>query len=510
MNRYIPLGDYAAITARTREFLARKSTLPRPFAGASSLQVYKDVVEDGRALLPARYHQPYVDVLDQAVKQAETLLATLGPRAHVKRKAIFDQLESVFSVLAAPIVQLRSAGDKEDIRAFISVVSNIYRRFMDDSKIEGMAKTAFPWPELDPLAFFGPGGGGPYTLAPTAELPLAIVCKPQDQRGCLPMWLPDGHEVGGHVIHTAVSGLEKELSQTLEAAIKLAFEEGRIKAGSVNMPRTTSLIRRSGVTTISLEDFMLKVWKAWAHETFSDVAGVLNMGPMFANALIIFLAVQRTTGGINPVSEYDKRSGFSDHPTDLVRVLLAIEVVKKLDFPDAANYANALLQRLKQAHKGALPQTIGWVDSSGAKVIEIPLSEMEAILPVVAEAMLNTPLESLSNRCPSSIVRWTKRDEELVRATVSPLIRASKQIDDAAEARHVIAASLLAFEKLATGRLDFDKLTENVHGTGISVLSDMYDQQCLLCAVPTYKKAASSISLSDLARTAKKMKLRAK
>ncbi len=510
MNRYISLGDYAVVTARTRELLSRKSTLPRPFAGASSLKVYKDVVEDGRTLLPARYHQPYVDVLDQAVKQAETLLATLGPRAHVKRKAIFDQLESVFSVLAAPIVQLRSAGDKAELRAFISVVSNIYRRFMDDSKIEGMAKTAFPWPELDPLAFFGPGGGGPYTLAPTAELPIALVCKPQDQRGCLPMWLPDGHEVGGHVIHTAVSGLEKELTQTLEAAIKLAFEEGRIKGGTVNLPRSSGIIRRSGVTPISLEDFMLKVWKSWAQETFSDVAGVLNMGPMFANALIVFLAVQRTAGGINPVSDYDRRTGFSDHPTDLVRVLLAIEVLKRLDFPDAATYASSLLERLKHAHKGVLPQTIGWVDSSGARVIELPLSQLEAILPVVAEAMLNTPMVSLSNRTPASIVRWTKRDEELVRATVSPLIKGSKQIDEEAEARHIIAASLLAFEKLATGRLDFNKLTENVHATGIAILSDMYDQQCLLCAVPTYKKAASRISLADLVRTAKKVKLRAK
>lgn len=325
------------------------------------------------------------------------------------------------------------------------------------------------------------------------------------------MWLPDGHEVGGHVIHTAVSGLDKELTQTLEAAIKLAFEEGRVKAGTVNMPRSTSLIRRSGVTPIPLQDFMLKVWKAWAQEAFSDVAGVLNLGPMFANALIIFLAVQRTAGGVSPVSDYDKKTGFSDHPTDLIRVLLSIEVLKKLDFPDAANYAQAILERLKQAHKGALPQTIGWVDGSGHRVIEIPLSAMEAILPVVAEAMLNTPLVTLSNRSASSIVRWTKRDEELVRATVSPLVRGDKNIDESAEARHVIAASLLAFEKLATGRLDFNRLTENVHATGINVLSDMYDQQCLLCAVPTYKKSqASNITLAELARTAKKVKLRAK
>jgi hypothetical protein len=93
---------------------------------------------------------------------------------------------------------------------------------------------------------------------------------------------------------------------------------------------------------------------------------------------------------------------------------------------------------------------------------------------------------------------WTDRDEEQVVALAATMSSTKFAAGEETEARHIVAASLLATEKVAH-RQDFKRLTGKIQSNGISVLKSLYSEQCLLCAVPTYARSRrTATSLADL------------
>jgi hypothetical protein len=482
--------------------------LPAPFANATSLTVFENAVADGKKLLPLRYQKPYVDVLEQAVLQAQVVLHSLTPRAVVKRKAVLTQLEMVFSALAAPIAQLRSGNHQKELKAFLAVISDIYRHFVDNRKIRSASKSKLLYPSLDPLGSFNSDSGtGPFTLAATAELPIALVSKPAPHMHFLPLWLVDGHEVGGHSILAGVEGFHTELGDVLEARLRAAFKDGSIETESKNVNFSTGTgTVFSGKTTVSMVDFMVKLWRQWLNEVTADGAGVLNMGPMFADGLILQLALDRPNWELTTNSVFDSRRGFSEHPSDLVRALLTIEMVRQLGTGKSNRYATALAERLDEI-QGAVADQIGWVSRNGAIACEVSLADMEAVLPIVADTILKSSLNALSGHSLIGIMPWTDADEKAVRAAASAMLKGDTDTQATLQARHVISGSLLAVERASFFADRFDAACDRVHATGVALLNDMYSNQCLLCNVQTLKGGAkdpADVQLKDLVRLVRK------
>lgn len=505
------LGDFKVMSPHVRAALSASTVIPNPFAGCERLDVYASTVRDGRLVLPSRYHSVYIDVLDQAVKQAEASLKALSPRATARRKALFKQLETVFTALASPIVQLKSSACKEELKAFLALASNVYRRFHDDEQVKKAAQLKILWPDLDPLGYFSPSYTSPTAIPASQELPVTLIAKPLAQMKVLPLWLTDGHEVGGHAIHSAVDGFENDMKTALEEAIRDAFRRQCIKTSKSTVQLTTRsrLAFLGGNKELSVEELFVKVFTSGVNELSADAAGLINLGPMFINAGLLLLNASRNGNTLTAASEFDSTDGFAEHPADVVRVLLGIEMIRRLPIKGAAVWSASLLARLEECCGGSLPDSAEWFNSSGRRVIELPLADLRAALPVVAEALLTSRLKALSGQCLTDIMTWEQSDEDLSHDAASLLAQGRTDLSEDAEARHVAAGALIALES-ASRQSGFRLNSATIQKAGMKVLTGLYESQCLFCQVPRRAAAstptAAQYSLTDLVRFVRGLK----
>lgn len=501
------LGDYAIVLSRVRQALSSNVTLQQPFQNEKDFAKFKKTVEDARRLLPSRYHQPYVDVLDEAVKQAEKT-ARRGNAA--SRARVIAQLESVFNTLAQPVVQLADSKQSDNLRAFQALASNFYRRFMDDPKVRSEARKTLRWPELDPLGFFAMGKSEPFTLAACAELPVALIAKPANHATFVPLWLIDAHEVGGHVIHEGVVGFVAEVQTGVQDAIKNAFSSGALDTVSKTIKmRTGSILSLGRSRNAPTEAFMLQLFEKWLPELLADAAGVLNMGPMYANGGMLVLAAH------NPEQKSANKAGFQpgqgaeEHPADVVRALFAIEVVERLALDDAKVYGAELRERAAIACGGSLHEKVVFQDSGGTVYTEVKLSDLSAVLSVVADAICNTKLKSLGERSLSKLMTWGNKDEATAQK-IAKLLPSESDYSDVLEARHVVSAAVLAIESASGNAVEFARVAQRIHNNSILLLKSLYEEQCLLCAVPDYGETRRNdiTSLANLAKLVKNLRAR--
>jgi hypothetical protein len=509
------LGDYATVLSRVRLALSSKVTLQEPFQNEKDFEKFKKTVADARRLLPSRYHQPYVDVLDEAVKQAEKS-ARRGTAA--ARAKVLSQLESVFSTLAQPVVQLADSKQTDNLRAFQALASNFYRRFMDDPKVRSEARKTLRWPELDPLGFFAMGKSEPFTLAASSELPVALISKPANHATFVPLWLIDAHEVGGHVIHDGVVGFEAEVQTNVQEAIKHAFQSGSLSAVSKTIKmRTGSIFSLGRSKNAPTEAFMLQLFEKWLPELLADAAGVLNMGPMYANGGMLVLAAHNPEQKSANKAGFEPGKGAEEHPADVVRALFAIEVVERLGLDDAKVYGAELRERAAIACGGSLHEKVVFQDSAGTVYTEVKLSDLSAVLSVVADAICNKNLKSLGDRSLAKLMTWGNKDEATAQKIAKLLPRGNKY-SEVLEARHVVSAAVLAMETAATAAdaskpvdpVEFARLSQLIHNNSILLLKSLYEEQCLLCAVPDYGETRRNdiISLANLAKLVKNIRAR--
>lgn len=500
------LGDYATVLSRVRQALSSSVTLHQPFADERDFAQFKKTVQDGRRLLPSRYHQTYVDVLDEAIRQAEKSAKRSGAAG---RARVLAQLESVFNTLAQPIVQLADSAASDRLQAFQALTSNLYRRFMDDPKVRSEARKTLRWPEIDPLAFFAMGQSDPFMLPATIELPVALIAKPSSHASFVPLWMVDAHEVGGHVIHSAVNGFESEVETNVREAVRNGFQSGAIKTSidTVKM-RTGSFFSVGRGRAVPMEAFMGQLFEKWLPELLADAAGVLNMGPMYANGGMLVLAAHNPEHRSANIADFESGKGADSHPADIIRALFAIEVVERLAVAEAKAYGVELRQRAAIACGGTLHENIVFRSpTTGTVFAEVKLSDLNAVLPFVADAILNKQLKSLGDRTLSKFMTWGNKDEATT-AKIAKLLPTGHEFADVLEARHVVSAAVLAVEQASTGS-SFSAVCQRIHGNSLLLLKSLYEEQCLLCAVPDYGETRrNDIRLADLARLVKGLRAR--
>ncbi|MFA6213582.1 MAG: hypothetical protein WC714_29360 [Candidatus Obscuribacterales bacterium] len=507
---YLGLGSFATMVKQLRSRLLQPASVPNPFlnlasSGDGGFEIFKSTAQDGLSLLPSRYHAAYVNVLVKAVEQAESIVKNSSLRNILKRKHVLSQLEEAFKVLAAPIVQLRSGKHETELKAYLALASNLYQRFISDEKIRELNQNSGSWPELDPLGFFvDEPGSGPYTVVPSREMPLSLICKPASQMFCLPLWVLDGHEVGGHGIHSILNGFAAEMADALESAVAKAFAAKKLSLPGPNnkvSKRVHHLVLPgTRKRDLSAEEFARHLARTFSLEFAADMAGVLNFGPMFANGLMLYFSAEHKDSLLSYGGTLSGKGSYDAHPSDVIRAMAAIEAVRQLKIADGDRYVADLTSRLNLASSHG--SAFSFTTSDGSEVVSLPHAFIQALVPVLVDAALNTSLPCLAERSLKEVLTWTDSDESVVKKLVAT-IASTKFDSEEAEARHIVAASLQALElQSASNTLtsnDLAKITARIQANGIKELKALYSEQCLLCAVPTYARSRrTESSLTDL------------
>lgn len=501
------LGDFTSVKSLLKNEQSRPTGITDPFAAlntsasgaANTISTLRDTVKAGKELLPSRYHDAYVTVLSEAIDQAVKALRTGGAASVFglglsakRKKAILDQLKEIFQSLAAPIVQLKDGNREKELKAYLALASNLYQRFLQDQVLKRQNAGSETWPELDPLGFFLLGEDGPYTLSPSRELPLSLVAKPAGQLHTAALWVIDGHEVGGHGIHSIVSGFDTEIADLLAKSVKQA------SGGLKNLPARVkkvahNLLLIGGDSTpaeFEMQDFLAHIFRTYSQELAADLAGLLNFGPMFANGLMLYFGVHHKEGSLHNSGRLLGRDRLDGHPPDVLRALIAIECVARLKTSSAKADSQALSARLLSACGGALPQDLVFLDESKAQGVTLPLSLFQPLVPTIVDTLMSGKLHCLGDRSLPEVLTWTQRDQNIADklATTINATAFSADGEEDVEARHLVSAALMALETASQGA-NFSRVAARIQSNCIASLKVFYLEQCLLCDIPTYSKS---------------------
>jgi hypothetical protein len=487
------LGLFQDVLDYVKERLSQPVSIPTPFALPIDTTVFQETVQKGLTLLPSRYHGPYVNVLSSSVKLAQAEITQLQSswRKRSKRQAVLNKLSEVFSTLAAPIVQLDSRSHETELKAYLALASNLYQRFLSDAKIARLHRTVVSFPQIDPLGFFTIPGSEPGIWSPSRELPVALVSKPANEKNCLPLWVIDGHEVGGHGIYSHLTGFETEIAATLTKAVAAATSISTFSPllKVITGPLVSLVAPTNRKNELAAAEFYSHIARTYSQEFAADIAGVLNLGPMFVNGLIIYLANRRKDSQLSHTAPLVGKQRLNAYPPDVLRALVAIEALKHLNLKFGEQWRSLLLQRLVTAYGGALPDHFSFVSEQGMYKITVPAADVISLVPAITDALVNSKLPCLADRSLREVLTWTELDEEIVEKVSNRLTRSDCNLDDLSdlEARHVSAAALHALEQVLS-KPKGQTLAARIHKNGLAVLKSLYFEQCILCAVPTYGK----------------------
>lgn len=482
------LGDYKVVSDKVRSVLSRRIDVVNPFlssdtSSSSGLEPFRSVIASGRNSLPRRYHTLYLEVLEAALNQAEKSMAGKSVQTV---KSVREQLAAVFGTLSMPIVQLEQKD--HSLKAYLSVVSNLYRRFLEDDLVAEKLKESGYLTDLDPLGFFVDSDDEPYTIAPTRDMPLAFIAKPVQYADFAPLYFIEGHEVGGHVLLSKINGFSTEVKELLLKSVRKTLRAGSLpsEATRVKVPRKPGLFRRP-FKEVAVSTFLSEVFATWSQEMFCDACGVLNLGPAYVNGLILVLSQTNRKRKLSRTSSFSLVNGVSSHPFDVLRVLFSIAVLERLKC--SGQYIADLNARFKEACGGSLPQELIWLNAIDEPAITMELEDFRALVEESARLIVEQKLKSLKDRSLKDFCTWGESDE----ATTSQLLKEflSGDLDEElpVEARHVVAASMLAMERLSVdSTIDFQKQSQRVNALALGLLAELYEEQCLLCDTPAYNK----------------------
>ncbi|MSU63389.1 MAG: hypothetical protein EXS31_13505 [Pedosphaera sp.] len=208
------------------------------------------------------------------------------------------------------------------------------------------------------------------------------------------------------------------LLDELKAGVKTMFGGGPLTPGGA----------------ASDKQFQGLLWAAWMDEAASDIYGILNCGPSFAlNLAFFFAALNAPQGGLGPgdgptlrtESGFDPRNPSREmdvHPTDILRLSLAIGAIGKLAGLTAATRKSCIAE-LKSLIKLCAPGARGiklsgniFVDIHSALPVDLtlPIAKMQAAAEKVGAFIATAKLGTLDGHSIQEIETWDQTDETLV------------------------------------------------------------------------------------------------
>jgi hypothetical protein len=407
---------------------------------SSAVQLEK-LIENGAALLPQIYRQNYAISLERELPSI--LIQLQGSSAAVRTAAL--------EPFCAPVYEHAKNGAKTNVkpqlRRFLAVVSNLYRSFVDRNKRSSVNVPIVT--SIPPLAFFQSDGNlGPYTITQDTMqknlgTPIGVVSLPATYRNHPVIWASLTHEVCGHdVVHA-----DPALVPELVSGIRSLFSKNQIPSSGPF----------SGGTLNAL------IWSYWIDEAVADVYGILNMGPTFALNLAAFfsglgarafmdagrqpLPFLRMDSGPDP----DNNNKMDEHPTDILRLHLAIGVIEALPnlaASDRARYIDAIKAVATKAANGGTQvrlQGLVEIDHTNWREINetIPLAAAQDGARRAGGFLATAQLAALGGHGIQDIETWDDADEAAANR-VATLIAQGKSIVAAGDDAQLLAGATIA------------------------------------------------------------------
>lgn len=270
--------------------------------------------------------------------------------------------------------------------ALQELISDLYDSFLsEEDRVGKQTGSPINPPDLEtlaPLIKWGNPDNGPYTWPANAtgsmdaKIKVAVVNLPQmfTKQGVL-AWSSLGHETGGHDILHADVGMLQELAGKVRAAITPKF----------------------GAQQANL-------WASWIDEAASDVLGLLHLGPAAGIGLIGFFRGLSQDGRLRSVG-----SSSDPHPIDVLRGFMAAEVVRNLNFGQAAEWAQ-IIENESAKDLGRYVYIKNY-QTGRSQAIDAKVAVQAAKLAGVTIA--NSKLHALENHSLHDIQDWTDNDQRI-------------------------------------------------------------------------------------------------
>jgi hypothetical protein len=398
-------------------------TAGEPFPKGSALT---KAVQAGAAFLPQTYAAAYTEPLEADLRRLISLANRGDPTtAETLTGAIYQH---------APDSPNAAALDR-----FLAVISNLYRSFLDKDKRASAGVSVAE--TLPPLAMFQhDGGDGPFTLPVDAVQQLiganvGVVSMPATYAPHPVIWAALAHETGGHDVTHADPGLLDELGKGIAAAF----------AGMAVDPSIS-------------RDQLAQLWSYWIDESSADVYGLLNIGPAFAPNLAAFFGAlnARATGGAPALrmesgfSAEDPNQILDPHPTDIVRLHLAIGVIESLAGlagDKRSDYVKMIQGIAAALGSGNTVTVVGNIPTADNQLtpfqVKVPLAVMQQAARNVGGYIATARLDALKGHSIQDIETWDDNDEGVAQA-IKKALAAGQPIVSLGDDAQLLAGATLA------------------------------------------------------------------
>ncbi len=340
-----------------------------------------------------------------------------------------------------------------------------------------------------------PGAKGPVG-ANALQLPLEML-------DILAIVLPLlGHEARHNVFHD-VKGLEDEILAAVEKAIRDAHAAGLIKFEHEEM--------QLGEQTVKTIDLVVKLFLDWLGEVDADVVGgVLFSGPAFGeNMVISFPAMMVRDARVSTKVKFIRTEShfqlhpqengavalvFEEHPVDYVRIYIVAAALEEIGFKDAAKKLRELADF---AVGDELPREIVYKDAEEQTdlVIKFATSDLLAVAPVVAKAIIRTKLQAQLGKSCGDLVMFNAKRQAKVDALTELL---AKGISDASSvsgsifATYVGAAAAQAYLKLVREGMPAVAAAKLVNVAALKMIIGLPSLPNNQCPVPAQSAAPAT------------------
>lgn len=384
--------------------------------------------------------QVAVQVLDEELAQILTVLRIWTDAFAQHRDQMYEQLGAV--------------------RQLVEESYLLFRGEALDGDDKGMAKkanvhtTVFQVGNVFVARF---GHLGPATLPAKGPIGAHAIEVPMDERNIITLMLPlYAHEFRHDVFHDVV-GLEDDVREAVAKAIVEAYEKGELKFSQEFIK-----LGRQKVKTI---DLLVKFFADTIGEVDADISGgVLLTGVSFLYLVILSFSafnakgrtVESTPRLLRSASYFelvpDEKTGavsleFFPHPPDYIRAHIVAAALDEIGFKAEGDECRSLADI---ACGDPLPEKIKWFDASGKSklVIEIPVADIKAVAPVIAKALIRTPLKSLGDVATGDILVWNRKRQAKVDKLAELLMQGKSDVPEElgdVYATYVAAAAALAY-----------------------------------------------------------------
>lgn len=441
-----------------------------------------DKVSWARENMPAKY-LPAIDSLeDQLTKLRRVYLGALprtldGLRAQNPNAPEYRLLEAAIEVLdeeLTPIINVlriwtdafgqQRSGKYKELEAVVFSVEQAHHLF------EGTDVTSSITPEAKSrlnTRVYGIGnvyvarfsGEGPATLPGTrGPIGAHAIEVPHDERNIITLMLILYMHEFRHDIFHDVEGLGDELSAVVAKAILDAHESGELKLSKNAV--------KIGKQQVPLANLLVKLMVDTIGEVDADISGgVLLGGPAYLyNMISTFSAFNSKRKGVFNTQKMLRTDSFYElsqvgngqvsltflpHPPDYIRAHIVAAALEEIGFAKEAKQCRGLADQ--GVGFGNIPQYISWKSTEGKKEhpeIQIPVADIIAVAPIVARALIRTPLKSLGGTSTAEVINWTPEREAKAQMLAKLLMEGKSDLPTDKGDMHVtyvISAATLAY-----------------------------------------------------------------